>query len=396
MRKGALFLFGLVVAALVALGLIVLSSASEANGMRLHNDAFFFMKRQFSYLAVAVAVAAATAAFDYRHWRDHWSLAVAFYILVAALLALVFLSPPINGSRRWIPLGILRLQPSEFAKLAVVIAIAVWMDLSGWRVELFARGAIFPMVLAGLFCGLVLLEPDFGSVMVIGAAGAIVMLVAGTRLTHLIPIGLIGVAGVIAVLATNENRMRRLGPFMAKMSAAFSRTDPAAAAAAASAAESDFSSMDPAAYQAYMARVAIQNGGIWGMGLGESMQKHLYLPEAHTDFIFAVGAEELGIIFSISVILLFFAFFAISVYIARKASDRFGRYLVMGMAFIVFFQAMFNLGVVCEALPTKGMALPFFSYGGTNLIATFFAVGTILSVGIHSSHDAKRTHYRKG
>ena len=392
MRKGALFLFGLVVMALVALGLTVLSSASEANGMRLHNDAFFFMKRQFSYLAVGILVAVIVALFDYRHWRNHWSLAVAFYLGVAVLLCLVFLFPPINGSRRWLPLGFLRLQPSEFAKLAVVIVTAVWMDLSGWRVELFWRGAIAPMAGIGLICALVLLEPDFGSVMVVGFAGALVMFIAGTRIMHIVPIGLAGLVGVCAVLVTNENRMRRLGPFFAKISAAFGGEGAAAAAAV----SNDISSMDPASYQAYMARVAIQNGGIWGMGLGESMQKHLYLPEAHTDFIFAVGAEELGIMFSIAVVLLFLAFFAISVYIARKASDRFGRYLVMGMTFIVFFQAMFNLGVVCEALPTKGMALPFFSYGGTNLMATFFAVGTILSVGIHSASDAKRTRSFKG
>ena len=148
--------------------------------------------------------------------------------------------------------------------------------------------------------------------------------------------------------------------------------------------------MDPAAYQAHMALVAIKNGGLWGVGLGESMQKQYYLPECHTDFIFAVGAEELGLFFSIAVIVLFLAFFCISVYIARNASDRFGRFLVIGMAFIIFFQAMFNLGVVCEALPTKGMALPFFSYGGTNLLSAFFAVGTILSVGIHSYRDKKR------
>ena len=125
------------------------------------------------------------------------------------------------------------------------------------------------------------------------------------------------------------------------------------------------------------------------------MQKHHYLPEAHTDFIFAVGAEELGIVFTVAVIFLFAAFFALSVHIARKSSDRFGRLLVMGMSFIVFFQAMFNLGVVCEAFPTKGMALPFFSYGGTNLLSAFFAVGTILSVGIHSGADRKKHLPRK-
>ena len=148
--------------------------------------------------------------------------------------------------------------------------------------------------------------------------------------------------------------------------------------------------MDPAQFQAHMALVAFKNGGIGGVGLGESIQKQYYLPECHTDFIFAVGAEELGLFFSIGVILLFTAFFALSIYIARNASDRFGRFLVIGMSFIIFFQAMFNLGVVCEALPTKGMALPFFSYGGTNMLCAFFAVGTILSVGIHSYRDRKR------
>ena len=125
------------------------------------------------------------------------------------------------------------------------------------------------------------------------------------------------------------------------------------------------------------------------------MQKWSYLPEAHTDFVFAVGAEELGLPFSVAVVLLFTAFFAISVYVARRACDRFGRFLVIGMAFIIFFQAMFNIGVVCKALPTKGMALPFFSYGGTNLLSSFFAVGTILSVGIHSARDRMHTLVRK-
>ena len=150
-----------------------------------------------------------------------------------------------------------------------------------------------------------------------------------------------------------------------------------------------------AAYQAHQALVAIMNGGIWGVGLGESMQKNYYLPENHTDFIFAIGAEELGIVFSVGTLLLFLAFFLLSVYIARSASDRFGRFLALGMAFIIFFQAIFNIGVVCEALPTKGMALPFFSYGGTNMLASFFAVGTILSVGIHSYRDRKREKLRK-
>lgn len=378
MRKSALFFFGLVVAAIVALGLVVLSTASEANAVRLHGDPYYFMKRQFMYLGAGVAVAVAASLFDYRRWREHWVLPVLFYTVVFALLWAVFGFRAINGSHRWISLGPVRLQPSEFAKLAVAICVAVWLDRAGWRVELFTRGALWPAAIIGVMAAPVMLEPDFGSVMVIGATGFLLMFVAGTRIMHIVPFVISGAAVFAAKLLTNENRMRRLGAFIGSQS-----SDGGGAAAS-------LAKMDPAAYQAYMARVAIHNGGVWGVGLGESMQKHAYLPEAHTDFIFAVGAEELGIFFSAAVIALFVAFFALSMYIACRAQDRFGRYLVVGMAFIVFFQAAFNLGVVCEAMPTKGMALPFFSYGGTNLLSAFFAVGTIMSVGLHSSADRKR------
>ncbi len=379
MRKSALFAFALVVAALVALGLIVLSSASEANGIRLHKDAYFFLKRQSIYLGVGIAVAVFTALFDYHRWRDIPGLAWFAYAVVTGLLLLVlpeFGGRMVNGSARWISLGPVNVQPSEFAKLAIVIVLAVWLDRAAWRVELFVKGLVVPCCLIAVYAGLVIREPDFGSVMVIGAAGGLVMFVAGTRMRYLVPTGLLGAAGAAAVMAFNANRVRRLLAFLNSAQETAEKVTTA--------------NMPAAQYQAHMALVAIKNGGLWGVGLGESMQKQHYLPECHTDFIFAVGAEELGLFFSVAVILLFLAFFCISVYIARNASDRFGRFLVIGMAFIVFFQAVFNLGVVCEALPTKGMALPFFSYGGTNLLSAFFAVGTILSVGIHSYRDRKR------
>ena len=382
MRKSALFWFGLVVTALVALGLIVLSSASEANAIRLHNgDPYFFMKRQFAYLGAGIVVAVCAAMFDYRRWRDNAWLAWLMYVVVIALLVAVFGFKAINGSHRWISVGPLRLQPSEFAKLAVVILVSVWLDRLGWKVELFVKGALWPAVLIGAISLPILLEPDFGSVMVVGCVGFLMMLVAGTRLVHMAPFALAGVAVVAYRVLTNANRMARMAAFFGiKLDVGAEVLDAAA---------------ERAAYQANMALAAIGNGGIWGVGLGESMQKQLYLPEAHTDFVFAVGAEELGLPFSVGVLLLFAAFFALSIYIARKAGDRFGRFLVIGMAFIIFFQAMFNLGVVCKALPTKGMALPFFSYGGTNLLSAFFAVGTILSVGIHTYRDRQHQLVRK-
>ena len=382
MRKSALFWLGLVVTSLVALGLVVLSSASAANAMRLHHgDAYFFIKRQFAYLGVGLALAAGVALFDYRRWRDHISLAWLFYFAVLALLVAVFGFKAINGSHRWISVGPLRLQPSEFAKLSVVILLAAWLDRLGWKVELFWKGAVWPVLFIGGLALPILFEPDFGSVMVVGLAGLLMMFVAGTRLRYLFPVGLLGVGVVAFKVATNANRMARLAAFFGGSSDAGATAMDAAA--------------KRAAYQANQALAAIGNSNVWGAGLGESMQKYLYLPEAHTDFVFAVGAEELGIVFSVGVVLLFVAFFALALYIARTASDRFGRFLVVGMASVIFFQAIFNVGVVCKALPTKGMALPFFSYGGTNLLSAFFAVGTILSVGIHSYRDRKRAFVSK-
>ena len=383
MRKSALCAFGLVVAVLVALGFVVLSSASEANGIRLHHDAYYFMKRQFVYLGIGVVLAAMVASVDYRRWRDTPALTWMFYGIVLLLLVAVFppLGHKINGSYRWISLGPVNLQPSEFAKIAVVITVSVWLDRAGWRVELFRRGALVPAVIVGVLALPVMAEPDFGSTMVIGLSGLLVMLVAGTRLLHLAPFAAVGVCAFIYKVATNANRMARIAAFFGvKIDVGAQVMDEAA---------------KRAAYQANQALVAFMNGGVWGVGLGESMQKNAYLPENHTDFIFAIGAEELGIIFSVGTLVLFLAFFLLSVYIARSASDRFGRFLALGMAFIIFFQAIFNIGVVCEALPTKGMALPFFSYGGTNMLASFFAVGTILSVGIHSYRDRKRTYLRR-
>lgn len=381
MRKSALFWFGLVVTALVTLGLVILSSASEANAMRLHNDAYFFIKRQFMYLGAGVVLAVLVSLFDYHKWRDWEFLTWAFFVVVMVLLAAVFQFRAINGSHRWIAVGPVRVQPSELAKMLTVILLAVWLDKASWRVELFMRGAFWPAMLIGIIALPVLLEPDFGSVMVIGAVGFLMMFVSGTRILHMLPFVLGGVGVVVFKVMTNANRMARIAAFFGvKINVGAEVVDAAA---------------KRASYQVEQALAAIGNSDIWGAGLGESMQKHLYLPEAHTDFVFAVGAEELGIVFSMSVVLLFVAFFALSIYIARKASDRFGRFLVIGMAFIIFFQAMFNVGVVCKALPTKGMALPFFSYGGTNLLCAFFAVGTILSVGIHSYCDKKRALLRK-
>ena len=384
MRKTALLLLGLVVMGIVALGLLILSSASAANASRLHGgDVYFFLKRQSIYIVAGVVVAVCVALFDYRRWRECEVLTWSFFVIVAMLLVGVLFTRAINGSHRWFSVGPISLQPSEFAKIAIVIALSVWFDKLGWRVELFTRGALMPFLLICVLAIPVMREPDFGSTLVIFMSGVLVMLLAGVRIMHLLPFVLMGGAVIVVKIMTNANRMARLAAWFG----VHAGSSPAVMTAKTAAAGAN--------YQAYNALVAIGNGGIWGVGLGESMQKHFYLPEAHTDFIFAVGAEELGLFFSIGAILLFCLFYGTSLYIARKASDRFGRYIVVGMASLIFAQAMVNVGVVCSAFPTKGLALPFFSYGGTNMISAFFAVGMIFSVGVHALRDKRAAFARK-
>lgn len=382
MRKGVLYSLGLVVAILAGLGLVVLFSASQVRGDRFYHDPYWFVKRQTIYMAMGIVIAVCAALFDYRKWRDNPALAIAFGVAVFLCLLWVFRFDAVKGSHRWVSLGAFSFQPGEFAKLATVLCVSTYLDLAAWRVELFVRGAICPAAIMAVFALPVVFEPDFGSVMVIASVAFMLMFIAGTRLLHIVPLGILGLGLVGWKIFHNANRMARIAAFMGSSRAV---ADAAAAAGASASAASG------AEFQSDMSLVAIGRGGIFGVGLSNSMQKQNFLPEAWTDFIFAVGAEEMGLVFSIAAVLLFTAFFILSLHVAMKATDRFGRFLVAGMAFVIFFQAMFNIGVVCEAFPTKGMALPFFSYGGTNMLGVFFAVGVIFSVGIHSIKDSRRT-----
>lgn len=385
MRKSVLFALGLVVALIVALGLVVLSSAGQANGARLYHNPFHFFNRQLIYVLISAPWAWMLSKLDYHIFRDKPALTYFGFTVLMLLLVLTLCFPPVNGSRRWIPLKIFNLQASEIAKLMSVIIVAMWTDRLRWQIGEFTRGALVPVLFIGGMAGLVIAEPDFGSTMVIVLAGGVTMFLAGTKITHLaiFASGAIPIFGYLVY--KNANRMARIAAYMKEH---YDVTINVAA-------EVSSSAVDNAGYQGHHALVALQNGGIWGVGLNESMQKHMFLPEAHTDMIFAIGGEELGLIFSVGLVLLWVIFFSLSYYIAKHATDRFGKLLVFGMAFILCFQTFFNIGVVCGALPMKGMALPFFTYGGTNIFCAFTAVGLILSVGRYAYSAGKKV-YRRG
>lgn len=362
-----LWLLGISVLALLVAGLLVLASAGGVNGMRIYGDPYHFLVRQGVWLVVAAVAAWVAAKFDYHKWRELPWLAILLYAAVVALMAAVFLFPATKGSHRWVGRGMVRLQPSELAKLAVVIVPAVFIDRLGWRVEKFWKGAVRAAAIVAVLMGLAVAEPDFGATVVIGLTAAVLFLVSGVRFLHMGLLGALGLCGVGTLLAFNRNRMNRILAWLPQGLADLLGVPVEA--------ERD------ASHQLNQALVAIRNGGVTGVGFNKSMQKQQYLPEAHTDFIFAIGAEEWGLFFSLVLLALFVVFFVCGMLIAAHAPDRLGRLFAYGMTFLVFFQALFNVGVVTGCCPTKGIALPFISYGGTNLVTAMVAVGVLFNVG---------------
>ncbi|MDY5597559.1 MAG: putative peptidoglycan glycosyltransferase FtsW [Kiritimatiellia bacterium] len=375
MRQARVVL-GLAVLALVAIGFVVLSSAGSPVGYRKYHDFYYFLKQQGRWLAIAMPLFLAAVFFDYRKWREQRWLTVLMYVSVVIALAAVFGFRPINGSRRWLMLGPIHIQPSEFAKIAVVITMSVFLDRAGWRIELFWKGALRALAIIAVPMLLAVFEPDFGSTMVIALSGGVLMFIAGMRWRHMILLGVAGTVLVGSLLLSNGNRMRRISAWM-----------PETAKVHLSAwcpwlGDLTVSTEDAreANHQLDQALIAIRNGGETGLGYCNSRQKERYLPENHTDFIFAIGAEEWGVVFSLLMLSLFVTVFVCGMIIAAKSCDRLGRLMAFGMTFLIFFQAMFNMGVVTGLLPTKGLALPFISYGGTNLMTALIAVGVLINI----------------
>mgnify|MGYP004553814751 FL=1 len=354
----------------------MLSSAGSPVGYRKYHDFYYFLKQQGRWLAIAMPLFLAAVFFDYRKWREHRWLTVLMYVSVVIALAAVFGFRPINGSRRWLMLGPIHIQPSEFAKIAVVITMSVFLDRAGWRIELFWKGALRALAIIAVPMLLAVFEPDFGSTMVIALSGGVLMFIAGMRWRHMILLGVAGTVLVGSLLLSNGNRMRRISAWM-----------PETAKVHLSAwcpwlGDLTVSTEDAreANHQLDQALIAIRNGGETGLGYCNSRQKERYLPENHTDFIFAIGAEEWGVVFSLLMLSLFVTVFVCGMIIAAKSCDRLGRLMAFGMTFLIFFQAMFNMGVVTGLLPTKGLALPFISYGGTNLMTALIAVGVLINI----------------
>jgi len=358
MRKTSSTLTAIVLA-LLLIGIVILASTSNVRGAATFRDPYYFLKRQLAWLAVALAVGAALFRFDYHLWHK---LALPLAVASVVLLGLVFV-PGIGvragGSNRWLRLGPFSLQPSEFAKLGTVIVLARWMAATGRRAENLKEGLILPLLGLGLVLVLMIMEPDFGTTMLTGLVGLAILFAGGTRLGYLAITAMLGGSAFVLMVMQDPLRMNRvLALFMPER---FPAT----------------------AYHLAQSKKAFMLGEWTGVGLGNSIQKQFYLPESHTDFIFAIIGEELGFLGTCSVLILFTGLLICGLVICRRAPDPFGRLLAFGLTMMITLQAAINIGVVTGCLPTKGLPLPFISYGGSSLVASVACAGILLNVAHH-------------
>jgi cell division protein FtsW len=354
-HKSAYILF-LAVLGLLVIGIVMLFSTS-AFARDSHGDVYFFIKRQAMWFGVGLVVCIFAALTDYHLWQRTWWLLFALALFLLALCYVPHICMRLNGSRRWVGWGPITVQPSELAKVAVIFFLAAWFSRYEKTDRKLLLGFILPLAIISLPAALVLGEVDLGTTALIGTTAFVVMFIAGASLLWLGVVSLTGLGALLIVATQISERMGRLSAFLHPQLF-----------------------KEDAGLQQMQALIAWGSGGMEGLGLGNGRQKMLYLPYAHTDFIFPIVGEELGLRFSLLVVFLFVVIIVCGTMIALHAKDRFGLLLGCGVVSLLALQAAVNIGVTTSLLPNKGLPLPFISYGGSNLVACMFGVGLLLNI----------------
>ena len=357
--KVAVTTLAVCVASLLALGLVMLYSASMMIWDKHTNSEIgaHYLMMQLIWCACGFALCVTVASLDYQLFKKY---AGPIYFVALLLLALVLekhIGVVRGNARRWFSFHGVSFQPSELGKIALIIALAWYGDRCQRRMHTFRWGVLVPITNIASELVLIFREPDWGTTILLTAVGGAMLVLAGARWIFLIPPLLATAAGGVVMLLHNPMRMKRI----------FSWLEVEA-------------NKEDVGYQAYQARIALGSGGFSGLGLGNGRQKLGFVPEHHTDFIFSIIGEELGLIATLLVIAAFAVLVWCGIYIALRATDRFGTLLAAGVTLLIGLQAIINIGVVTSALPNKGLPLPFISYGGSNLLAMLTCVGILFSV----------------
>lgn len=355
----------------------MLYSASAFSREALHaGDSFRFLKNQAMWLGLGLVGFSISAFTDYQRWNKiiWWLLGLTAILLI--LCYLPGIGKRINGSNRWIGLGGLTFQPSELAKLSLLLFVAWWYEKYQRKVKTFTYGFLLPALVCSGILGLIVFEKDIGTTLLLGMVLSVLWFIAGVRWQYLALGALLALGGVGFMVAKDAERLNRLWAHASQKDKQVEKGD---------------------GWQQAQSLIALGSGGIEGLGIGESRQKLYYLPEAHTDFIFAIIGEELGLRATLAIVFGFVIFVVIGGYIATRAPDGQGTLLASGIIMLIGFQSFINMGVVTQLLPNKGLALPFISYGGSSLVVALVMAGWLVSIARHAtSNEESRIKWPMG
>lgn len=335
---------------------MIYSASSIWAEFKFH-DAFKYIKQQSVFLLIGVFVMLFTSKINLNILKNKANLILGICFLLLVLVLIPGIGSVRNGSRSWFGIGGLGIQPSEFAKIGLIIYTAKYLASNRKNMHDIKKGALPIFLVIGVFFLLIMLEPDFGTAMVITLTLICLIFISGLKISFFIKLGLLGILGIVGLIIAAPYRMARIISFLNPWS------DPLGSG-----------------YQIIQSLYAIGPGGLLGQGFMNSRQKHFYLPEPQTDFIFSIISEEFGFLGVIIVCSFFFFIFYRMLKIAMTSTDLFKKYLAFGLAFGIFIQASLNLAVVVGLIPVTGVTLPFFSYGGSSLLVSLLSVGLVLNI----------------
>ena len=341
---------------LICIGLVMIYSASGIYAAEKYHDEFFFVKRHLSFILIGSALALLVMSCDYKKLRKFARPALIVSVLLL-LLVLTGLGREVAGARRWFRFKFFSFQPSEFAVLAMIVYVADFIARKENLIRSIRWGVLPIMGVLGSVSLLILMQPDLGTTISIAAVIFLMLYVGGVPRRYLLGVLFIASCMLYFLIVSEPYRMRRIGAFI-----------------------NPWADPKGSGFQIIQSQIALGSGGIFGKGLGHSMQKLFYLPAAHTDFIFSIIGEELGLIGTVGVILLFVAFIRLGLKVVKNAPDRFGYFLSLGLVCMLSFRAIVNIGVSCGMMPTKGLPLPFISYGGSSFVFDMISVGLLLNI----------------
>ncbi|MFH1269776.1 MAG: putative lipid II flippase FtsW [Candidatus Omnitrophota bacterium] len=342
---------------LICIGTVMIYSASSIYAWETYKDSFFFLKRHISFLIIGLILALLVMGLDYKKFKRWAKPLLIFSILLLVLVLIPYIGREVSGARRWFRIKFISFQPSEFANIALIIYMADFISRKGEYIKSFRNGFLPPMLALGSLALLILAQPDLGTVMAMGIVVFIMLYIAGVRLAYLLSVILASIPVLYILIFSVPYRRMRIMTFLNPW-------------------------VDPkgSGFQIIQSQVALGSGGIFGSGLGHSRQKLFYLPAAHTDFIFSIIGEELGLLGTVGVVILLIMFIQQGLKIIQSASDKFGYFLSLGLVLMLSLKAVINIGVSCGVLPTKGLPLPFISYGGSSFIFDMISVGLLLNI----------------